>query len=88
MSWTACQECGIAINSDDDPDCFVYIGNYKRQHGEKIMCEACRDLTDIDTDQLWQEETRNQKIARQVAAKMREIDAREPIDDEEESYDT
>ena len=43
MSMIACEECGFRIDSDDDPDCFVYTGNYTRLHSEKVMCEGCRE---------------------------------------------
>ena len=42
MSMITCEDCDRLIDSDDDPDCFVYTGNYKRQHHEKVMCENCR----------------------------------------------
>jgi|DEB19_MinimDraft_3_1074340.scaffolds.fasta_scaffold04394_2 hypothetical protein len=42
MRWITCEDCGSLINSDNDPECFVYVGNYKRQHAERVLCEVCR----------------------------------------------
>ena len=43
MSMIICQDCGAYIDSDDDPDCFVEVGNMRRLHSTKVMCEKCRD---------------------------------------------
>lgn len=43
MSMCVCEVCDGPIDSDDDPECFVYVGNYKRLHGERIMCGLCRE---------------------------------------------
>lgn len=43
MSIIQCKQCDAFIDSDDDPDCFVYVGNYRRLHAEIILCEACRE---------------------------------------------
>ena len=50
MSFLNCKQCGAYINSDNDPDCFVYIGNYKRLHGEIILCERCREEREADQE--------------------------------------
>lgn len=51
MSMVICSECERYFDSDADPDCFVYVGNYKRLHKDVIMCEPCRDDHEIDMDQ-------------------------------------
>ena len=43
MSMCICSECSRLIDSDDDPDCFVEVGNMRRLHGTKIYCERCRE---------------------------------------------
>ena len=48
MSMVICKDCEILVDSDDDPDCFVYVGDYKRQHSEITLCRACRDRLDDD----------------------------------------
>lgn len=44
MSMCTCERCGWLIDSDDDPECFVEVGNMRRLHSTIILCEPCRDL--------------------------------------------
>jgi len=50
-----CEYCAFFIDSDDDPDCFVEVGNMRRLHQTKIMCERYRDeyyvLMDYEPEQ-------------------------------------
>ena len=50
MSMVICEDCDALIDSDDDPDCFVEIGNMRRLHATKVMCEYCRDKYFEDQD--------------------------------------
>ena len=43
MSMIRCDGCDRIIDSDDDPDCFVEVGNMRRMNFTKVMCERCRD---------------------------------------------
>lgn len=43
MSTVVCYDCTMPFDSDDDPNCFVEVGNMKRQHSTIVLCEACRD---------------------------------------------
>ena len=43
MSMCVCESCDRYIDSDDDPDCFVEVGNMRRLHQTKVMCEPCRE---------------------------------------------
>lgn len=43
MSMIFCESCHDLIDSDDDPDCFVEIGNLRRLRKEIVMCAHCRD---------------------------------------------
>lgn len=43
MSIIICQSCDAYIDSDFDANCFVEIGNQRRLHQTKILCERCRD---------------------------------------------
>lgn len=43
MSMCRCDGCDRLIDSDDDPDCFVEVGNMRRLHKEIILCEPCRE---------------------------------------------
>ena len=38
MSWVRCEDCGCAVNSDNDPDCFCYV-----RDKERVLCSSCRD---------------------------------------------
>ncbi len=42
MSIERCSRCENKVDSDKDGDCYVYVGNYKRQHDTVVMCEGCR----------------------------------------------
>lgn len=43
MSMIACDGCSAFIDSDDDPFCFVEMGNQRRAHVEVVWCESCRE---------------------------------------------
>ena len=46
MSMVICADCDSLIDSDDDPECFVEIGNMRRLHQTIILCENCRGRRD------------------------------------------
>lgn len=48
MSMTACDFCPRLIDSDDDPGCFVEVGNMRAQTKDAVMCEPCRDQRQAD----------------------------------------
>lgn len=50
MSMIACQGCGQIVNSDNDPDCFVEVGNMRRYHETRVYCEACRERRQAEQD--------------------------------------
>lgn len=43
MSMVICEGCDAPIDSDDDGECFVEVGNMKRLHKTIILCETCRE---------------------------------------------
>jgi hypothetical protein len=43
MSMIKCAGCDAMIDSDDDPDCFVEVGNMRRLHRTIAFCEPCRE---------------------------------------------
>jgi len=43
MSMVICSRCDALIDSDDDPECFVEVGNMRRLNQTVVMCENCRD---------------------------------------------
>ena len=53
-----CEDCHIPIDSDDDPDCFVEVGNMRRMNFTIILCETCRYLRERE------EERRDEQAAR------------------------
>jgi len=58
MSWTCCHDCGATINSDDDPGCFIEIGNMRRMTWAVPVCEACREERLADIERLAEAESR------------------------------
>ena len=42
MSMTYCGDCGVPINSDDDPGCFIDDDPYY-EVAYKVLCETCRE---------------------------------------------
>ena len=42
MSMVICEDCDASFDSDDDPDCFVEIGNMRRMNKTIVLCENCR----------------------------------------------
>ena len=53
MSMVICETCDRLIDSDDDLDCFIEVGNMKRWHKTEVMCEVCREK--LLDDQEYQE---------------------------------
>ncbi len=43
MSIVICQRCDAWVDSDEDTDCFVEVGNMRRLHKTEVMCERCRE---------------------------------------------
>lgn len=43
MSMCVCKDCAAYVDSDDDPDCFVEVGNMRRMNWTEIVCEPCRE---------------------------------------------
>lgn len=43
MSMVICEHCDALIDSDDDPHCFVEVGNMRRQTHTEIICDNCRE---------------------------------------------
>ena len=50
MSICTCSNCGAFIDSDDDPDCFVEVGNMRRMNWTIILCEQCRDEDEMQRE--------------------------------------
>lgn len=48
MSIVRCDRCSGQIDTDQDAECEVYVGNYKRLHATAHYCERCR--YDIECD--------------------------------------
>lgn len=46
MSMIRCDSCSELIDSDDDPSCFVEVGNMRSQTKDMVLCESCRDRLD------------------------------------------
>lgn len=44
MSMVICHRCDNLIDSDDDPDCFIPLGEGRT----RVYCEACRDEPEDD----------------------------------------
>jgi len=43
MSMCICSGCFNYIDSDNDPDCFIEVGNMRRMNCVIILCERCRE---------------------------------------------
>lgn len=50
MSMDRCHDCGRAVDTDDDPGCYIEIGNQRRLHMEVCVCEFCREGREIDAE--------------------------------------
>ncbi len=47
----SCEDCKSLIHPDDDPDCFVEVGNMRRLHKGIVLCERCRGQHESELDQ-------------------------------------
>ena len=66
MSMVICSRCDALIDSDDDPEVFVEIGNMRRLHSTVVMWENCREhyydeLTDDHPPEYEHEDKLNRK---------------------------
>jgi len=53
MSWVTCQDCGMFVNSDCDPDVFLEVGNWipgKGGYKTEIVCEHCREEREAEAE--------------------------------------
>lgn len=50
MSIVRCDRCSTRIDTAQDFECEVYVGNYKRQHATEYLCEACRYQLECDRE--------------------------------------
>lgn len=50
MSIDVCKDCDRYIDTDDDPDCYVEIGDMKRLHKTICLCERCRERREQEQD--------------------------------------
>ena len=71
MSIDTCAHCDRWIDADDDPDCYVEIGNMKRLHKTICLCEPCRDRRQQEIDAQEEEAARAQTEAEQQEALLR-----------------
>ena len=53
MSIVRCTGCGAAIETDEDPQYLVEVGNMRRLTWEVAMCRHCRDEMD-DSRLAWE----------------------------------
>jgi hypothetical protein len=52
MSMAFCHDCGRLMDTDDDPDAFIEVGNMRSQSKTIIVCEPCREQRQADQDAL------------------------------------
>ena len=50
MSLDRCHDCERLVDTDDDPECYVEVGNMRRLHKTICLCEFCRDERENDAD--------------------------------------
>ena len=43
MSMAMCKDCDRIFDTDDDPDCFIEVGNMRRYTEIIMVCEPCRE---------------------------------------------
>ena len=48
MSMVKCNDCGGTFSSDNDPDCFVEVGNMRRMNETIILCDQCRERREME----------------------------------------
>jgi hypothetical protein len=43
MSMDVCHDCDRPVDTDDDPDCYIEVGNMRRLTQTICVCEPCRE---------------------------------------------
>lgn len=43
MSMDICKDCDRLVDTDDDSECYVEVGNMRRQTETICLCEPCRE---------------------------------------------
>jgi hypothetical protein len=54
MSWDRCKNCDRPVNTDDDPDCYIEVGNMRKQTTTECICEPCREELEIERERTAQ----------------------------------
>ena len=52
MSIDVCKHCCAYVDTDDDPDFYVEIGNMRRMNDTIGLCERCREKYFEEQDEL------------------------------------
>lgn len=55
MSMIKCYSCAEIFCTDDDPECWVEIGNMRRMTTTEAVCQRCRDAAEMDEMRAEQE---------------------------------
>lgn len=58
MSMAKCKDCDRVFDTDEDPDCFIEVGNMRRMNWTEIVCEPCRDKRQVESDRYDYDEQR------------------------------
>ena len=43
MSWDRCAKCGDLVNTDNEPEAYVEVGNMRRMHDTICLCQRHRE---------------------------------------------
>jgi hypothetical protein len=85
MSMLICSGCDKPVDSDDDPDCIVEVGNTRRLHKEIVLCEPCRekrqDEMDREAEPCTEDAIRAGCTCRMSSVHSASIDPPEPVTD-------
>ena len=65
MSMIFCHDCDRIFDTDDDPDCWIEVGNMRRMTWEVPVCEPCRQIRLDEIERLADAESRAMAAAEQ-----------------------
>ena len=50
MSMDCCSRCAAYVDTDDDPDFYVEVGNMRRLHKTIGLCGSCREEREMELE--------------------------------------
>lgn len=69
MSVDRCSKCGALVDTDDEPEAYVEVGNMRSQTSTICLCQTCRErYEDAQENKRTEPPDLDERIAAEIAA--------------------